>query len=164
MGLSPTYTGWRDRGSMSEFKPRRCRECGEGTIRPLAKAGRRMPFRNLPALAVPRSFAIPTCDRCGNEWIDPRTAAALDEVLQAVYTDELHKRLDVALEQILTLGIPQRKLEQLLGLSAGYLSRLRGRRGVASAQVVSALALLAGDPKRRVKELDLLWGSEVTAA
>lgn len=122
-----------------------------------------MPFRNMAALAVPSTLAIPTCDNCGNEWIDPKTAQALDEALQGAYADELHKRLDTALEQILTLGIPQRRIEQLLGLSVGYLSRLRGRRGDASAQVVSALALLAGDPKRRVKELDQLWGPEVTA-
>lgn len=122
-----------------------------------------MPFRNMSALAVPSTFAIPTCDHCGNEWIDPKTAAALDEALQAAYNDELYKRLDTALEQILALGIPQRRIEQLLGLSEGYLSRLRGRRGDASAQVVSALALLAGDPKRRLKELDQLWGADVTA-
>ena len=54
---------------MSEFKPRRCRECGEGTIRPLAKEGRRMPFRNMSALLVPSTVAIPTCDACGNEWM-----------------------------------------------------------------------------------------------
>ena len=148
---------------MSEFKPRHCRECGEGTIRPLAKAGRRMPFRNMSALAVPSKLAIPTCDHCVNEWIDPKTAAALDEPLQGAYAEELHKRLDTALEQILTLGIPQRRIEQLLGLSVGYLSRLRRRRGDASAQVVSALVLLAGDPKRRMKELDQLWGVDVTA-
>ena len=145
---------------MSEFKPRRCRECGEGMIRPLAKEGRRMPFRNMSALAVPSTLAIPTCDHCGNEWIDPKTAEALDEALQGAYANELHKRLEAALEQILTLGIPQRRIEQLLGLSVGYLSRLRGRRGDASAQVVSVLALLAQDPKRRMKELDQLWASE----
>lgn len=145
---------------MSEFKPRRCRECGEGTIRPLAKKGRRMPFRNMSSLAVPRTLAIPTCDHCGNEWIDPKTAVVLDEALQGVYTDELHKRLDAALDRILVLGIPQRRIERLLGLSVGYLSRLRGRRGDASAQVVSVLALLAQDPKRRLKELDQLWESK----
>jgi hypothetical protein len=122
-----------------------------------------MPFRNMSALAVPSTFAIPTCDHCGNEWIDPKTAVALDEALQGAYANELHQRLDAALEQILTLGIPQRRIEQLLGLSVGYLSRLRGRRGDASAQVVSALVLLAGDPKRRLKELDQLWGADVTA-
>jgi hypothetical protein len=62
---------------MSELKPRRCRECGEGTIRPLAKAGRTMPFRNLAALPVPATLSIPTCDHCGNEWIDLKTARAL---------------------------------------------------------------------------------------
>lgn len=143
---------------MSEFKPRRCRECGEGTIHPLAKEGRRMPFRNMSALLVPSTVAIPTCDACGNEWIDPKTADALDEALQGAYANELHKRLEAALDKILkTTEIPQRKLEQLLGLSEGYLSRLRGRRGDASAQIVSVLALLAQDPKRRLKELDHLW-------
>ena len=129
-------------------------------IRPLAKKGRRMPFRNMSALAVPSTLAIPTCDHCGNEWIDPATAEALDKALQGAYVHELHKRLDAALEQILTLGIPQRRIEQLLGLSVGYLSRLRGRRGDASAQVVSVLALLAQDPKRRLQELDQLWACE----
>jgi hypothetical protein len=146
---------------MSEFKPRRCRECGEGTIRPLAKKGRRMPFRNMTALAVPSTLAIPTCDNCGNEFIDPKTAEAIDEALQGAYADELHKRLVAAVDLILkTTEIPQRRLEQLLGLSVGYISRLRAGRGDASAQVVSALALLAQDPKRRLKELDQLWASE----
>lgn len=120
-----------------------------------------MPFRNMAALSVPSTLAIPTCDRCGNEWIDPKTAQALDEALQGAYADELHKRLDAALDQILnTAEISQRRLEQLLGLSVGYLSRLRGRRGDASAQVVSVLALLAHDPKRRLRELDQLWDSQ----
>jgi len=146
---------------MSDFKPRRCRECGEGTILPLAKAGRRMPFRNMTALAVPSTLAIPTCNHCGSEWIDPKTAQAIDEALQGAYTDELHKRLVAAIDAILTATeIPQRRLEQLLGLSVGYISRLRSGRGDASAQVVSALSLLAQDPKRRLKELDQLWASE----
>ena len=127
-------------------------------IRPLAKKGRRMPFRNMAALAVPSTLAIPTCDHCGTEWIDPKTAEILDAALERAYTDELRKRFDAALERILKIAeIPQRRLEQLLGLSVGYLSRLRRRRGDASAQVVSALALLAQDPKRRLRELDQLW-------
>lgn len=146
---------------MSEFKPRRCRECGEGMIRPLAKEGRKMPFRNMAALAVPNTLTIPTCDNCGNEWIDPKTAQAIDEALQGAYANELHKRLVAAIDLILkTTEIPQRRLEQLLGLSVGYISRLRSGRGDASPQVVSVLALLAQDPKRRLKELDQLWASE----
>jgi hypothetical protein len=151
---------------MSEFKPRRCRECGEGMIRPLAKAGRRMPYRNMLALHVPATLAIPTCDSCGTEWIDGATAEALDAALEGAYIHELHRRLDAAIERITSMtSIPQRRLEQLLGLSEGYLSRLRTGRGDPSAQVVSALALLAQDPQARVQELDRLWGPEfVTAA
>jgi hypothetical protein len=142
---------------MSEFKPRRCRECGEGTIRPVAKAGWKMPFRNMSALSVPSTLAIPTCDNCGNEWIDPKTAKAIDEALQAAYTDVLHRRLEKALVTILSTDVTQRRLEQLLGLSLGYLSRVRSKRGDASAQLVSALALIAEDPKRRLNELDQVW-------
>jgi hypothetical protein len=112
----------------------------------------------MAALVVPSTVAIPTCDHCGNEWIDPETAEVLDDALQGVYANELHERLETALDAILkATEVPQRKLEQLLGLSVGYLSRLRGRRGDASAQLVSVLALLAEDPKRRLKELDHLW-------
>jgi hypothetical protein len=145
----------------SELKPRRCRECGEGIVRPVAKRGRRMPFRNLAALPVPASLAIPTCNQCGAEWIDPKTAKALDDALQGAYADELHKRLDAALDAILAFGgISQRRIEQVLGLSPGYLSRVRSRRGDASAQLVSALALIAEDPKRRLNELDQVWQPE----
>lgn len=49
---------------MSEFRPRRCHGCGEGTIRLLA----------------PSTVAIPTCDYCGSEWISPETAESLDRV------------------------------------------------------------------------------------
>ena len=146
---------------MSELKPRRCRECGEGMVRPVAKAGRKMPFRNMAALTVPSTLAIPTCDHCGNEWIDPKTARAIDAALQRAYADELHKRLEAALVRILAAAhVSQRHLEQLLGLSIGYLSRVRSKRGDASAQLVSALALIAKDPKRRLSELDHIWQPE----
>ena len=37
-----------------------------------------MPFRNMSALLVPSTLAIPTCNHCGNEYIDQETAEALD--------------------------------------------------------------------------------------
>jgi hypothetical protein len=115
----------------------------------------------MTALAVPSTLAIPTCDHCGNEWIDPKTARAIDEALQSAYAEELHKRLEAALVTILAAAdVSQRRLEQLLGLSIGYLSRVRSKRGDASAQLVSALALIAEDPKRRLSELDHVWQPE----
>lgn len=46
-----------------------------------------MPYRDAPALAVPSTFEIPTCDQCGNEFIDTVTARALDEALERAYAD-----------------------------------------------------------------------------
>jgi hypothetical protein len=110
---------------------------------------------------VPSTLAIPTCDHCGNEWIDAKTARALDAALQGVYADELHKRLEAAFVTILAAAdVSQRRLEQVLGLSIGYLSRVRSKRGDASAQLVSVLALIAEDPKRRLSELDHVWQLE----
>lgn len=106
---------------------------GEAAGFPLAKAGRKTPYRNMSALAVPSTLAIPTCDNCGNEWIDPQTADALDEALETAYAEELHKRLEAALVAILKADVTQRRLEQILGLSVGYLSRVRAKRGDASA-------------------------------
>lgn len=149
---------------MSDFKPRRCRECGEGMIQLLAREGRKMPFRHMAALSVPATLEIPTCTHCGSEWIGPQTAKALDESLAAAYARELHTLLDAALETLRAADVSQRRLEQLMGLSDGYLSRLRGNRGVPSAQLVSTLALLAKDPARRLKELDRLWSEPAVTA
>lgn len=52
-----------------------------------------MPYRNMASLPVPSTIAIPTCNHCGNEWIDEQTAEALDEALECAYADELHTRL-----------------------------------------------------------------------
>jgi hypothetical protein len=115
----------------------------------------------MSALPVPKDLLIPTCDHCGSEWIDDAIAKALDEVLPRVYANEVHKRFIAALEKVLmTSDIPQRRIERLLGLSQGYLSRLKNDRGEPSPQVVSALTLLAQDPVHRLRELDQLWGPE----
>lgn len=64
------------------FKERRCHECGTGTVRPEAKAGRFVPYRDIKSIEVPAWVPIPTCDTCGSQWIDPETAHVLDEVLE----------------------------------------------------------------------------------
>jgi hypothetical protein len=118
-----------------------------------------MPFRNMAAVAVPADFQVPTCDLCGAERIDGPTSEALDVALEGAYAQALSHRLASALERVLSYGITQRRLEQLLGLSQGYLSRLKTERGEGSAQLVATLALLAQD-RRRLDELNRLWGPE----
>jgi NMD protein affecting ribosome stability and mRNA decay len=138
------------------FQARRCRECGVGKITLLKKLGRVTPYKTFSALAVPADVETPTCDHCGAEWHTEETAARLDAALEAVYRGELGRRAKealVALTEVATQG----RLEQLLGLSQGYVSKLLSEERVPSAELVAHLALLAADPKTRLKELEDFW-------
>jgi hypothetical protein len=63
-------------------------------------------------------------------------------------------RLDI---DLITEHISQRRLEMIVGLSQGYLSRLRAGHGTPSPELVGFLALIAHDPDGRLCELQRLW-------
>lgn len=62
----------------------RCPEC-RGSVRPHAAAGRRMTYKNVAGLKVPATLEIPTCDRCGAQWVNDTEAAAIDAAMMPVY-------------------------------------------------------------------------------
>jgi transcriptional regulator with XRE-family HTH domain len=136
-----------------------CPTCNKGEVKDLARAGRRMHFRNIPDLEVPAGLAIPTCTHpsCGEEWIDGAVAARVDETMKAAYQAALTAKAEEAISK-LKKKAPQRDLERLLGLSAGYLSKLKHGKET-TAPLVVGLMLLASDP-RRVDELRSLWSME----
>lgn len=147
---------------MSKFRARRCYECGAGKIGMLARAGRKTAHRNLAHLSVPADLAIPTCDRCGTEWFDAESARRVDAALDQVCRAELRRRVRRAIETI-SRHVPQQKVEKLLGLSQGYLSKLKSGDRVPSPEMVSDLALIARAPRRRVRELEEFWGHDEAA-
>jgi hypothetical protein len=110
------------------------------------------------ALKVPTNIPIPTCRQCHAEYIDAETAQVLEEALRNAYRDELRLRARQAID-IITCHISQRQLEFLLGISQGYLSRLRAGSGNPSPELISHLALIAHDPEVRLEELRRFWGS-----
>ncbi|HEY3411765.1 MAG TPA: helix-turn-helix domain-containing protein [Armatimonadota bacterium] len=134
---------------------RLCAECGKRAVEPLAKAGRRTLYRNFPDLEIPADLEIPTCSNCGAEWIDSHTAARIDAALAKVAAERLGKLAREAIET-LTTDLSQTELEKQLGLSAGYLSKVKRGRESPSAQLVGLLALLASRP-RRLAQLEYLW-------
>ncbi len=142
---------------MSEFKQRRCRECGVGQVRLLARPGRRTPHRNMANLSVPADLEIPTCDQCGTEWFDEATAQRVDAALEPIYREELRHRVRKAIV-VISACISQQRLEAMLGLSQGYLSKLKSGDRDPSPELVSELALIARDPQGRVRELLDFWG------
>ncbi len=133
-----------------------CPTCNKGEVREVARAGRRLHFRTIPNLEVPSDVLIPTCTHsgCGEEWLDSATAARLDEAMKGAYQAALTMKAEEAISR-LKKRAPQRDLERLLGLSAGYLSKLKHGKET-TAPLVAALMLLASDP-HRVDELRALW-------
>lgn len=132
-----------------------CPSCEKGTLRAVALAGRTMKHRNLLEVPVPADFPIPTCDHCGAEVVGFQLAEKLDAVLEDQWQVELAKKAAIDIAR-LQEARPLREWERLLGLSSGYLSKLRGGKG-SGAPLTALLALLANNPKRAA-ELESLWG------
>lgn len=133
-----------------------CARCGSKTVRKRGRPGRTASYRNMPALPVPEHFPIPTCSRCHQEFVDPQTASDLHEVLRELYRSALKARVRRAIDE-LTRVVSQRRLEMLLGMSQGYLSRLRAGDGTPSPELVNHLALIARDPLARLREIECYW-------
>lgn len=144
---------------MQKKRERKCLECG-GRVRAFAKAGRTMPYRNVPALAVPKDLELPTCDKCGEVYLDGKTSERLDVALEGEYRALLAKLARAALDR---LGdtVSKQQLEIYLGLSQGYLSKLPEK--PTSAVLVNLLALLAADPERGLKVVRSIWESDTAS-
>ncbi|TXH26316.1 MAG: helix-turn-helix domain-containing protein [Elusimicrobia bacterium] len=137
-----------------------CPQCGAQAVRGRARPGRTIRYRNVAALPLPADVSLPACVRCRNEFVDPETLARLQPLLHEEYRRVLQQRVRVSIDALMR-HISQRKLELLLGLSQGYLSRLRSGGGNPSPELVSHLALLAGDPAARLAELERYWAEPI---
>ena len=85
--------------------------------------------------------------------VKPRTDS---QRTKEAFLSDLRTRVRIAVD-ILSHHISQRKLEHLLRLSQGYLSRLRARVSNPSAELVANLAMLCQDPPTRLTELERFW-------
>ncbi len=140
------------------FETFTCAACGEGTVRLRAVSGRRMLYRNFPALPLPENLQIPACDACGEEWLDDATLKRLDEALRAAARDARGAITCQAL-RLLSEATNQRSLEDLLDLSPGYLSKVKHGQEVPSAVLAGLLGLLAARPGR-LRELEQVWSAQ----
>ncbi len=139
------------------MKPRKCRECGTGTIRPTKASGRTQAYRGF-RLVIPGCIEIPTCDNCASEWFNRDVARVIDNALEGAYQLELRRRFDHAITRLRQHGVTLGTLERVMRVSQGYLSKLRSPKAgkKLSASLVSHLMLLAQEP-RRVREAEEMW-------
>jgi hypothetical protein len=132
-----------------------CPSCEKGILIPIARAGRLMPHRNLHEVPIPADFEIPTCNKCGAEIVGYALATRLDAVLEGEWQAELAKKAAVNVGR-LQAARPLREWERLVGVSPGYLSKLKGGKAPA-APLTALLELLANAPSRAL-EIERLWG------
>jgi len=137
---------------MAPPKGERCPCCGYASVHPLARPGRVVRYRNA-ALTLPAELCLPACRRCKYEPLGLDAVPA--ELLESLYRADLRQRVAIAVARV-QRNLPQRRTELLLGLSQGYLSRLRAGDGVPGAPLVSLLALLAAHPQL-IAELEAYW-------
>jgi len=135
-----------------------CPACGRGKVALRGGKGRSFPYKQVPALEIDDDFQIPTCDTCGEMFIGAAVAKKLDAHLERQYQRLLGNVVKSAIARIATHA-PQQELEQLLGLSHGYLSKLRNGRKDPSPTLVGELMMLAENPRKRVAELRRHWAA-----
>lgn len=149
------------------MKKIKCPTCRHTELGLVARAGRAMKHRLLTHVPIPDDFALPECGHCGAAPIDWQTAKKLHPVLEEAYGRELILRTDEALRR-LKEAKPLREWEALLGLSSGYLSKVKSETRP-SAQLAALLWLLANDPARadEIRDVwsvhwkELTWAGEV---
>ena len=139
-----------------KVKPMLCCRCGAKAVFKSKGVGRTIPYRTLPALALPCDLVIAKCRRCKSLFIEQSESPEIRWRLQALYVKSLQRRIRTALE-VLSQRISQRQLELLLGLSQGYLSRLKGGAGNPSSELVLLLALLSLNPAKHLATLRQFW-------
>jgi transcriptional regulator with XRE-family HTH domain len=104
---------------------------------------------------------IPTCTECGEQWIDDETGAAIEAAADEAFRAALLEKADDSIHTLRRHRVQQRALEKLLGVSHGYLSKLRSAERGPSPHLVAALMLLARAPER-VEELRSAWSMRVS--
>jgi len=139
------------------MKPYTCPACAAGMVRMAGGTGRAMPFRQLPALAIDDGFELPTCDACGEVFVGKDLAKKLDGHLEEQYGAAMRHSAAAAL-RVLTEHAKLQEIEHVLGLSQGYLSKIRSEaeRKAPSSVLVALLELLREHP-RSLAKLRKVW-------
>lgn len=132
-----------------------CHQCG-GSTHTLKTARRAHRWRYT---YLHLSLRLLTCTRCGTATLGADDIAEL----KREYARQLRQRAAMA-AAALAGAVSRGRLELLLGLSQGYLSKLARGTQPTSASLCSLLSLIAAEPDARLQELRHAPRSDCTAA
>ena len=137
---------------------RKCPSCRRAAVRERGETGRTIAYRVFADLALPDDVPIATCGECGATYFDAATAAALGPTLKNQYNKRLLELARVALRKIKP-HLSHRRLERLMSVSQGYLSRVQTKPVCVSAPLVALLMLIAESPAAQLAALRRCWAS-----
>ena len=137
---------------------RKCPRCRRAAVRERGETGRTMAYRVFADLALPDDVPIATCGKCGATYFDAATTAALGPTLKNQYNKRLLELARVALRKIKP-HLSHRRLERLVSVSQGYLSRVQTKPVWVSAPLVALLMMLAESPVAQLAALRRCWAS-----
>lgn len=130
----------------------KCHACFQGEVVPMTGAGRTTRYKAIRNLMIPEDLVMATCNHCGERWFSPADAKRIDAALELLYRQELMRRV----RAVLPAPKDADRVEQDLGLSRGYLSRLRKGGKAPSEALVALLALIRQQPQTLV-QVEEFW-------
>lgn len=136
---------------------RRCPTCGKGIMRRFARAGRTDVYKGL-TLPLPADLALIECDSCGETMVNVEDARRIDDALTHEYVQHARKLVDRAVGKLQKHGVSLASVEREIGVSEGYLSKIR-KTAEPSFQIVALLTLLAENPKAALSRIHALRGA-----
>ena len=139
---------------MTKLNERRCAACGKGVVRRTARAGRVDVYKGL-TLPLPADLALNECDACGELYATVADAEEIDAALAAAYAVHVRDRVESSIGRLQEAGLSLATVERELGLSEGYLSKIR-KSVEPSFQLVALLAVIAENPKKALSTIHAL--------
>ncbi|MCC7108210.1 MAG: YgiT-type zinc finger protein [Deltaproteobacteria bacterium] len=141
---------------MSARKPpaRRCVACGQGALERRTRSGRVDVYKGME-LPLPADLPLVECVACGERYVTAADAERIDRALSAAYTRQVRTRIEKDIETLRRHDVSLASVERALGLSEGYLSKIR-KSVEPSFQVVALLALVAADPRGTLQQIGSL--------
>lgn len=122
-----------------------CPTCGEGHFRLASARGQTMYYRDAE-IELREDLILPTCDECGEHRLNEEDAKKLDGALERSYRKQRREQQHELIESV-TNKLAQREVEQILGLSSGYISKAKRGEKVLHSSTYRALLVLNDHPE-----------------
>lgn len=120
-----------------------CTQCG-GAVRPTTGTGRMHEYRPGIVLPIPNGLPIPTCEECGETYLNDSEAGYLERRLKEAFVAYCQELIGVVRARA---GVTLRELEKAAGVTPTYFSHVASGRKQPSLTLIRLLQAFAVNPE-----------------